>query len=51
MFKYSCEIVRKHFMGGNTPKEEALYHLIGFTVVMSIIGGVKGVCTLLNIPF
>lgn len=51
MFKYAAETVRRHFMGGNDTAHEILYHIIAFVVVMTIIGGLKGVCTLLNIPF
>ena len=51
MFKYSLEIVRKHYMGGNTRSEEILYHLIAFTSVMAIIGIVKIACVTAGIPF
>ena len=51
MFKYSLEVVRKHYMGGNTQAEEILYYIIAFTFVMAIVGTVKGLCALAGIPF
>lgn len=51
MFKYSCEVVRRHFMVGNTSKEEFLYGIIAFTVVTTVVGVVKGLCALVGIPF
>lgn len=51
MIKYSCEIVRRHFMGGNGVKEEILYSIIAFTVIMTVVGFVKGLCALVGIPF